>query len=369
MTAARHSIDLDLNIARARLILAPAMLLSIYVDSAKPDLTPWFSLTGGLLEIDRYAFASLLLHFAYSAAVHLFASTRRIGDRFVCGTAAIDVLCAIVVAVFTEGPTSPAYAFFAFAIIAVGCRAGFRATLAVTACSMLAYFVLILLSANGATHYYLMRPFYLGITGYLIGYLGQQRVHFEARVRELETRDQRHSIARSLHDGYVQALAAVNLRIVACRQLLQRGNVEAAGGQLTDLQAGVAREYDEVRAYIRSLVDLDGTAAASPDNVETVFHVQADFRARGLRAEQILLILLEGVRNTIQHANAEAALIRTTETGAAVRIAIDDDGVGFPEGGEPPWSISSRVAELGGETRMVPKPDCGARLEIELPAG
>lgn len=369
MTAARHSIDLDLNIARARLILAPATLLSIYLDSARPDLTPWFHLTGGVLEIDRYAFAALVFHFAYSTAVHLLASTRAVGERFVWGTAAIDILCAIVVAVFTEGPNSPAYAFFAFAIIAVGCREGFRATLAVTGCSMLAYLVLILLSAKGARHYYLMRPFYLGITGYLIGYLGQQRINFEARVRELETRDQRRSIARSLHDGYIQALAGVNLRIGACRQLLQRGNVEAAVGELTDLQTGVAREYDEVRAYIRSLVDLGASGTVSPDNVETVFHVQADFRARGLRAEQILLILLEGVRNTIQHANAEAARIRTTESGEAVRIAIDDDGVGFPEGSKPPWSISSRVAELGGETRMVPKPDCGACLEIELPAG
>jgi hypothetical protein len=44
-----HSRDLDLNIARARLILAPATLLSIYIDVAKPDLTPWFRLTGGIL--------------------------------------------------------------------------------------------------------------------------------------------------------------------------------------------------------------------------------------------------------------------------------------------------------------------------------
>jgi hypothetical protein len=52
---ARHPQDLDLNIARARLILAPATFLSICIDVAKPDLTPWFRLTGGVLEIDRYS--------------------------------------------------------------------------------------------------------------------------------------------------------------------------------------------------------------------------------------------------------------------------------------------------------------------------
>jgi hypothetical protein len=47
LMSAEHPQDLDLNIARARLILAPATFLSIYLDAAKPDHTPWFRLTGG----------------------------------------------------------------------------------------------------------------------------------------------------------------------------------------------------------------------------------------------------------------------------------------------------------------------------------
>jgi hypothetical protein len=44
-----------------------------------------------------------------------------------------------------------------------------------------------------------MRPVYLAITGYLIGFLGQQRINFEARVRELETpRSAVRSPARSM---------------------------------------------------------------------------------------------------------------------------------------------------------------------------
>jgi signal transduction histidine kinase len=365
---ASHLVDLDLNIARARILLAPATLLSVYLDSATPDLTPWFRLTGGLLEIDRYALAILLLHLSYSVATHSVTSLRPTGRRFGSITAAIDILFAVAIAVFTVGPTSPAYAFFAFAIIAVGCREGFQATLAVTLCSMVSYFVLIVVSADGEARDYLMRPVYLAITGYLIGFLGQQRVNFETRVRELETREERHSIARRLHDGYIQALAAVNLRIIGCRQLLEKGSVDHALAELAALEAGVAREYDEVRSYIRSLTDLDGTTPATSDNTRTWFRVQADFRTRGLRAEQILLILIESVRNTIQHANADAAVIQTSGTGDTLRITIRDDGIGFPAGGAPPWSIASRVAELGGDLRMVGDHEPGAHLEIELPA-
>jgi signal transduction histidine kinase len=365
---ARHPQDLDLNIARARLILAPATLLSIYIDVAKPDLSPWFHLTGGLLEIDRYAFAVLLLHLVYSGAVHVLTNLRLMGERFVAVTATLDVAFATVVAIFTEGPTSPSYAFFAFAITAVGCREGFRATLVVTASSMSTYLMLILLSAHaGRPHYYLMRPVYLAITGYLIGFLGQQRIHFEARVRELETTEERHSIARSLHDGYIQALAAVNLRLSGCRQLLQKGDLSSALGQLTDLQAGVAREYDEIRAYVRSLIDLEGASAPSRDPAPTLFDLQATFHARGTKAEQVLLILLEGIRNTLRHAGARAAAIRTVEANGVIHITMNDDGIGFAGITAPPWSIASRVAELGGEMRIVEAPNAGAHLEIDLP--
>jgi signal transduction histidine kinase len=367
---ARPPQDLDLNIARARLILAPATLLSIYIDVAKPDLAPWFRLTGGGLEIDRYAFAVLMAHLVYSGITHALTNLRSMGDRFVAVTATIDVTFAIVVAIFTEGPTSPSYAFFAFAIIAVGCREGFRATLAVAACSMLAYLMLILLSAHaGRPHYYLMRPVYLAITGYLIGFLGQQRINFEARVRELETTAERRSIARSLHDGYIQALAAVNLRLSGCRQLLHKGDADSVLRQLTELQVGVAREYDEVRSYVRSLIELEGTSAPSADPTRTVFDVKVNFRARGLKTEHIFLILLEGVRNTVRHAGARAAVIRTAEAGDVTHITMDDDGIGFAGFTAPPWSIASRVAELGGEVRILDTPKEGAHLEIELPTG
>jgi signal transduction histidine kinase len=120
---------------------------------------------------------------------------------------------------------------------------------------------------------------------------------------------------------------------------------------------------------VRSLIDHDGEPAPSRDPARTLFDLQAAFRARGAKAEQILLILLEGIRNTVRHADARAAVIRTAETDGVIHITIDDDGVGFSEIAGPPWSIASRVAELGGEMRIIEAPRPGAHLEIELPTG
>ena len=83
---------------------------------------------------------------------------------------------------------------------------------------------LIITSSRGATQsVYLMRPIYLAIAGYLISSLGEQRVAFETRVRDLESRSQRLAIARSLHDGFIQSLAAVKPRLETCKQWLSEG--------------------------------------------------------------------------------------------------------------------------------------------------
>src|SRR5436309_8463330 len=99
----------------------------------------------------------------------------------------------------------------------------------------------------------------------------------ESRIRELESASQRERIARSLHDGYMQALAGVNLRLETCRELLRRGHEDDAFVELTELQAGVNREHDELRAYIRSLVDLERPAAPAPLDDGTPFSVRAEF--------------------------------------------------------------------------------------------
>ena len=352
--------DLDLNISKARVALSLVALLSIYIDPT----------TGGLFYIGRYALITLACHFVYSAVTYLALSRNFAPRQLPALSTALDVLFATAVALFTEGPTSASYVFFVFAIIAVDCRTGFRATLTVTFLSGALYFLLLVFTSGGVKHPYVMRAAYLAITGYLIGFIGQQRANFEARVRELETASERHRIARSLHDGYVQALAALALRLETCRELLVRERTADAMIQVKELQTAVAREFDEVRAYVRSLADLDQSLRRAPfaAGAETRFHIQASFTARGLIVEQVVHIMLEGMRNALRHGNARSAAITASEAAGVIRIAIDDDGVGFVESKTPPWAIASRVAEFGGRLKISDADRAGAHLEIEMPA-
>jgi signal transduction histidine kinase len=351
--------DLDLNVARARIALSIVALISIYIDPTTAE---------GIFSIDRAVLATLALHFAYGLTAYTLIHRRISPEQVFAMTTALDIIFAAAVAFFTEGPTSPSYVFFTFAIIATGCRTGLRATLWVTFASVVLYLALIAASPQGVKSLYMMRPAYLAITGCLIGFLGQQRAIFEVRVRELETLAEREEIARALHDGYVQVLAGLNLRFEGLRELMIRGRTDQALEEMRELQIGVTREYDEVRAYVHSLMNLDRKIAQTTASADsTRFRVAADFSANGLLVEHILLIMLEGVRNARRHAQAREVSVKAHDAEELIRITIDDDGVGFKQA-EPPWAIASRVAEFGGQLRLVEQNRSGAHMEIEMKA-
>jgi signal transduction histidine kinase len=265
----------------------------------------------------------------------------------------------------TEGQTSPSYVFFVFAIIAAGVRSDLRATTVVTLCSVSLYLIVIALS-DGVTNFYMMRAVYLAIAGYLIGFFGQQRTAFEARVREFESKAERHLIARWLHDGYVQALAGMNLRLETCRQLLMRKRGDDALHELSELQTAVAREYDSVRVYIRSLAGIEATSNGSPIAMsDPHLEIRATLSARATVGEHILQIVLEGLRNARRHANADTVSIRIEGSRDKIVVKIDDDGVGFTQSHTLPWAIASRVAELGGHLNLAG--NGSGHLEIEMP--
>jgi signal transduction histidine kinase len=348
---------LDFNIARGRILLSLLAMVSLYVDP---------STAGGLFHLSRLALLTLLCHLAYSVTIYLTLRRRPNGIPLATISTACDLFFATTIEFLTEGQTSPSYVFFVFAIVAAGVRPSLLSTITVTLCSVILYLLVILLS-DRITDLYTMRAVYLAIAGYLIAFVGRQRAAFETRLRELETRTERQSIARSLHDGYVQALAGVNLRVETCRELLERRRPEDALAQLTELQVGIAREYDEVRAYIRELagVDVSSATASATTPTDPHFEVQMAFSGHSTTGEHLLQIMLEGLRNARRHGMPQSVTIHVNGLEDKLRITIDDDGLGFPVSGNPPWAIASRVAELGGNLSV--NNNGVTRLEIEMP--
>lgn len=361
---------IEQNIARCRLILSVAALVAMYVDPTEPLLSRWVPLTSGPFVMDPSLVVILAAHLAYSLTVYVALGRGRLSPaRVAVQTMWGDVLFGAAIAALTEGVTSPFSTFFAFAVVVVGLRAGLRPAMLVTGVSVGLYglyLCMIAVSTGRGANVYIMRPVYLAIIGYLVGYLGQQRLELQEEIRRREEAEHRQRIGRDLHDGFIQALAGLRLKIEGCQRLLRSDSVGEALAELTDLQHSVSREYDEFRTYTRALAGLEPTPWSVEEPSQTQLRMKTEVSGSVELLDQVLQIVREGLTNIRRHAHAQAAEIRVSTRRSEVRISIADNGVGFG-GSATPWSIASRVKQIGGRLHITRNHGEGARLLITLP--
>lgn len=357
--------QMEHNIARCRVVLSLAAIMVVYIDPEKPLVARWIPFVSGSFTMDSRLFLVMATHLAYSLVIYVGLG-RVFPVRLAALTTWTDVLFGVAIATMTEGVTSPAFPFFAFAVVVSGLRGGFRQAMWVTTVSLVLYLGLIVVSTRGDADVYIMRPIYLAITGYLVGYLGQQRLELQEQMRQLEVAEQRHRIGRELHDGYAQALAGINLRLEGARRLLRGNAVAEVLTDLTDLQESVKREFDDLRRYARSLAGVEITASLGDEESAPRLWFRAELSGSVELIEHVLGIAREGLNNVRRHARAQTAQIDIRTDASQVLIDIQDDGVGFCHD-VTPWSIASRVREIGGELQIVTAAQRGAHLVITLP--
>ena len=359
--------QMEQNIARCRLVLSVAALVAMYVDPAEPLLSRWIPLVSGPFVMDFRLLTVMVLHLTYSGSVYFLLWREWVpAQRVAAQTIWIDVLFGAAIGMLTEGVTSPAFPFFAFAVVAAGLRAGLRQAIGVTAASVGLYECLIVISTRGSAELYIMRPVYLAITGYLVGYLGQQHLDLQDEMRHIEVAEQRHRIARDLHDNFSQVLAGVDLRLESWRRQLRAKPGAEMLSELAELQGSVKRQSEDLRSYTRSLAGLEIRAAGEDAGTVTRLRVSAELSGSVDLVDHILQIVREGISNVRRHARASAARIEIRTDQSQVRVSIEDDGVGF-QVDTTPWSIASRVKELGGRLQIVAEKGRGAQLLITVP--
>jgi signal transduction histidine kinase len=353
------------EVARCRVVLSFTAMLVVYIDPGEPLLARWFDFTSGPFTIDPRIFVIMATHLTYSVLVY-FGLGRFLSVRVVPYTAWIDLLFAAAITTMTHGVAGPSYPFFAFAIVTGALRGGLSRATVMTAVSLLFYLVVGLLTQGGGADVLLMRPLYLAISGYVVGYLGQQRLDLQEDMQQLEVAEQRHRIGRELHDGYAQALAGINLRLEGAVRRLRAGSVDSALHELEELKDGVQREFDDFRRYARALAGVPDTPATSEPSPPPQLHLSADLTVPLPVADHVLGIAREAISNVRRHARAERALLDIRSIGDEIQVTIEDDGVGFATD-VMPWSIASRVRELRGRIEVGARSPTGARVAIVLP--
>ncbi len=378
---------IERGIARCRLMLSLLTITVLLIDPTRPQLPPWLETGSGFFGIPILTMAVLGAHLAYSTVLYWLARGRVRFPQLTAGSAWTDIIFAGAVGFATEGVRSPFFVFFTFALVALALRAGFHHIIRLTAIGGVLYLGLIMISDPRNIDVPVMLTVYLGIIGYLVAYLGQQRLTLEGEIAELATMEQSTRIARELHDGCVQTLAGVNLKLATCAELLRRGRSEDVLEKIDALRVQVNGEHDTLRAYMQSLAEGRtrgdpapremqepvGTSTAAPASAAvqegTQVSVNLIFAASARLADEALQIIREGIRNVRVHAQARSARVRARSEGAQLVVTIDDDGVGFANDTERPWTILSRVRELGGALEVKHSGSPGAHLKINLVQG
>src|SRR5262249_21212151 len=123
------------------------------------------------------------------------------------------------------------------------------------------------------------------------------------------------------------------------------------------LVAALGKQADSVRA--RYQLEVEAALGAEPD-------VSLDQKEVAYRIAQ------EALHNVVKHARASRATLCLDRDAEALRLVIQDDGVGFDPGGSFPGhlglrSMRERAARAGGTLSLKSAPGRGTTIVVRLP--
>jgi two-component system NarL family sensor kinase len=215
----------------------------------------------------------------------------------------------------------------------------------------------------------------------------QQAEQTEMAQRHLIASDrERRSIAADVHDGPVQDLAGVSYGLSALRSHLPDRQQNSLDRMVVALRTAVA----SLRRLMVDIYPPDLSGPGLPTALEDLAtRVREDGLAVRVEAEPLpemssesAAVLYrtakESLANVVKHSQANAVRIRLQAAdgpaGPAVRLLVEDDGVGLPEEGAVSQNghfglrlVRERLEEAGGTVTLRNREDGGAVLEAVLP--
>ncbi|HEX5504337.1 MAG TPA: GAF domain-containing sensor histidine kinase [Thermomicrobiales bacterium] len=222
----------------------------------------------------------------------------------------------------------------------------------------------------------------------------QQAERQRALIRGLEGRiiaaqeDERGRLARELHDEAGHALTAAIFQLdldlmkaPADGEALQatlertRESLLACAATLHDIAFALRPRILEDLGLSAALRSLTGRAMEA-GGFRATFAVAGDERPLGEALELTAFrVAQEALTNTLKHARAHAVTVELTYAPDALRLTIEDDGVGLDasrRAGDARPSLGlrglrERVAVLSGQAELGPRLGGGTRVTVTLP--
>nr|WP_044201110.1 GAF domain-containing sensor histidine kinase [Oscillochloris trichoides] len=215
----------------------------------------------------------------------------------------------------------------------------------------------------------------------------------EERTKLLSKEEEvRHQLARDLHDGPAQSIAAITMNIEFIKKLLDR-DPKRVVDELDKLSALAKRTTYEVRTMLFELRPLvletqglkvtleqylerfKGNNAGTEIVLEAehLSDVHLDTKTEGT----LFNIIQEAVNNALKHAKAKHIWVRMRRDGKMLHAVVQDDGAGFDKaavlrsyekrGSFGLLNIDERARLVGGQADMESELGKGTKVTIVVP--
>ncbi|MFC6465370.1 sensor histidine kinase [Marinilactibacillus sp. GCM10026970] len=203
----------------------------------------------------------------------------------------------------------------------------------------------------------------------------------ETKIEILE--NERHRIARELHDSVSQQLFAASMMLSAVNQQSDELD-DKFSTQLNLIEKIINDSQTEMRALLLHLrpVKLDGKTLkqgveqllkelCTKINTEIRFEIEDVRLAHGIE-DHLFRIVQELLSNVLRHAKAEELEVYLKRVHETVLLRMIDDGVGFDMSHKKSGSyglenIRERINGIGGDVKIISFPEKGTSIEISIP--
>jgi two-component system NarL family sensor kinase len=220
-----------------------------------------------------------------------------------------------------------------------------------------------------------------------------ERTRLFERNTRLAAVEERNRIAREIHDTLAQGLAGIALQLETADAHLQEEQ-GAGEGELAQAQRAVEQALALAHANLeqarRSVMDLRAAPLEGRTLAEALVELCQERSTEGLRVKAeirgangplpgriemgLYRIAQEALTNAVRHASARHITVRLATLPTEVRMAVEDDGIGFDyanvgEGRFGLIGMNERARLLGGTFDLRSSAGEGTRIRVIVPLG
>ena len=187
--------------------------------------------------------------------------------------------------------------------------------------------------------------------------------------------EERHRIARDLHDTLGQTLTMIKLKSELTMVLIDK-NSQQAKVELNDILKTSRIALKQVRELVTDMkfISLEEEIARSGSllkeaNIELIVEKKKSPFLMSVEETMLSLSLREAITNTIRHSKARKCMIKMEANKDYFRIFISDDGIGFKSQtiGNGIQSMKERLRTLKGNAEINSASNEGTIVTLTLP--